>query len=80
MNECKFGKLRAIRVPQKFISDDPTSFTATALKRVMGEWVIRCKTVPSYASMSNGKAGRMVGTINRSIKRVLQGAESSFDA
>lgn len=57
--------------PRTIISDNATCFTAKVLQDFMSKQGIRWHTVLAYAPMSNGKAERMVGTIKRSIGRIV---------
>lgn len=56
-----FGSLQAI------ISNNAKCFTACTVQKLMEKYRIKWKIVMEYASISNGLAKRIVGTITRSI-------------
>lgn len=57
--------------PHLISTDKATSFTAKVVPEFAKEKAFECKPILTYAPMSNGRAKRMVGTINHSIARII---------
>ena len=68
-----FGSLRNI------ISDNATRFTAKALVKFARYNGIEWKRVLAYAPMSNGRAERIVGTLKKAVKKMVQGQGVSWE-
>lgn len=49
--------------PKKITSDSEKCYTANTIQDIMTHYGIKRKKVCSYASMSNGRVERMVGSI-----------------
>lgn len=65
--------------PGMIISDNAKCFTAPMLSDFMKKHGVEWRTVLAYAPMSNGRAERMVGTIKRSIGRLINDGGISWD-
>ena len=65
--------------PRVIVSDNATCFTATSLVAFMKNIGTRWKTVAAYAPMSNGRAERMVGTIKRSVGKMVYRERHTWD-
>lgn len=61
------------------ISDKATSFTARVLWDFMAQHGMQWKTVLAYAPISDGGAESMVGTIKKSIGRIVNDFEKEWD-
>lgn len=63
--------LRPFGPPSTIVSDNSTYFTSRVVTDVMKKWKTDWKTVLAYAPMSNGLEERMVGNIQRGLKKMV---------
>ena len=57
--------------PRTIASDNATCFTASAVYSFMAQHGITWRTVLAYATMSNGRAERMVGTLKAAARKTV---------
>lgn len=65
--------------PRIVISDNASCFLATTLQSVMKQFGIQWKMVLIYSPMSKGEAERMIGTLKRSVARLLNAESITWD-
>lgn len=59
--------LRPFGPPRGFVWDNAKCFTAGVMKDLMASYAVRWSTVGEYASISVGRAERMLGTVKQAI-------------
>lgn len=57
--------------PKTIVSGNASCCTSEALQELITELGISWKTVLAYATMSNGRVERMVGTIEKSVDKIV---------
>lgn len=71
--------IKPFGVPKTGVSDKATCFISDALKSFIYKRGIEWKPVLAYAPMSDGRARRMVGNIKKSVGRLFDGSERSWE-
>lgn len=66
--------------PNTVVRDNAACFTAQPVQSIMKECGTQRKTVLAYAAISNGRPERMVGTLKRSVARLVVAGGKGWDA